>query len=143
MKKKEMKKKWKIKMIEKKKNDETYERKEIIKERMLHRGLQLYFVLIMKSHLQSYPCPLEINSFWNLWKLLQRTISTLIGKRMVNLPSTVYSYVYPSVNQCSSWTWVSSYNPRINSTGSRGRLANQWWTIYKSIFGKVVKHLIT
>ena len=49
-------------MIEKKKNDETYERKEIIKERMLHRGLQLYFVLIMKSHLQSYPCPLEINS---------------------------------------------------------------------------------
>ena len=28
MKKKEMKKKWKIKMIEKKKNDETYERKE-------------------------------------------------------------------------------------------------------------------
>ena len=64
MKKKEMKKKWKIKMIEKKKNDETYERKEIIKERMLHRGLQLYFVLIMKSHLQSYPCPLEINSFF-------------------------------------------------------------------------------
>merc|ERR1712242_41364 len=58
------------KMIEKKKNDETYERKEIIKERMLHRGLQLYFVLIMKSHLQSYPCPLQINFFWNLGFLL-------------------------------------------------------------------------
>ena len=24
----------------------------------------LYFVLLMKSHLQSYPCPLQINSFW-------------------------------------------------------------------------------
>merc|ERR1712060_384327 len=25
-----------------------------------------YFVLLMKSHLQSYPCPLQINFFWNL-----------------------------------------------------------------------------
>ena len=24
------------------------------------------FVLLMKSHLQSYPCPLIINYFWNL-----------------------------------------------------------------------------
>merc|ERR1712110_721293 len=30
----------------------------------------LYFVLLMKSHLQSYPCPLQINSFWNLGFLL-------------------------------------------------------------------------
>ena len=28
--------------------------------------LFLYFVLLMKSHLQSYPCPLQINTFWNL-----------------------------------------------------------------------------
>merc|ERR1712037_1096804 len=27
---------------------------------------ELYFVLLMKSHLQSYPCPLQINFFWNL-----------------------------------------------------------------------------
>merc|ERR1712012_980377 len=27
---------------------------------------EFYFVLLMKSHLQSYPCPLQINSFWNL-----------------------------------------------------------------------------
>merc|ERR1711870_227072 len=27
---------------------------------------KLYFVLLMKSHLQSYPCPLQINYFWNL-----------------------------------------------------------------------------
>ena len=37
-------------------------------------GLQLYFVLIMKSHLQSYPSPLQINSFWNLGFLLGITI---------------------------------------------------------------------
>merc|ERR1712226_1329609 len=30
----------------------------------------LYFVLQMKSHLQSYPCPLQINFFWNLGFLL-------------------------------------------------------------------------
>merc|ERR1712110_516027 len=31
---------------------------------------KLYFVLLMKSHLQSYPCPLQINIFWNLGFLL-------------------------------------------------------------------------
>merc|ERR1712100_541944 len=33
-----------------------------------------YFVLLMKSHLQSYPCPLQINFFWNLGFLLGITI---------------------------------------------------------------------
>merc|ERR1711981_118680 len=32
--------------------------------------MKLYFVLLMKSHLQSYPCPLQINSLWNLGFLL-------------------------------------------------------------------------
>merc|ERR1712242_688399 len=32
--------------------------------------LTLYFVLLVKSHLQSYPCPLQINFFWNLGFLL-------------------------------------------------------------------------
>merc|ERR1711976_358423 len=32
--------------------------------------MKLYFVLLMKSHLQSYPCPLQINFFWNLGFLL-------------------------------------------------------------------------
>merc|ERR1712213_214856 len=27
--------------------------------------MKLYFVLLMKSHLQSYPSPLQINFFWN------------------------------------------------------------------------------
>merc|ERR1712127_1118609 len=35
---------------------------------------KLYFVLLMKSHLQSYPCPLQINYFWNLGFLLGITI---------------------------------------------------------------------
>merc|ERR1712165_392688 len=29
-----------------------------------------YFVLLIKSHLQSYPCPLQINFFWNIGFLL-------------------------------------------------------------------------
>ncbi len=37
-------------------------------------GMKLYFVLLMKSHLQSYPSPLQINSFWNLGFLLGITI---------------------------------------------------------------------
>merc|ERR1739838_109185 len=37
-------------------------------------SLEVYFVLLMKSHLQSYPCPLQINSFWNLGFLLGITI---------------------------------------------------------------------
>merc|ERR1712113_15870 len=32
--------------------------------------LYSYFVLLMKSHLQSYPCPLQINFFWNFGFLL-------------------------------------------------------------------------
>ena len=34
-------------------------------------SLEFYFVLLMKSHLQSYPCPLQINSLWNLGFLLR------------------------------------------------------------------------
>merc|ERR1712109_394478 len=33
-------------------------------------GRELYFVLLLKSHLQSYPCPLQINFFWNFGFLL-------------------------------------------------------------------------
>ena len=34
----------------------------------------LAVVLLMKFHLQSYPCPLQINAFWNLGFLLGITI---------------------------------------------------------------------
>merc|ERR1712226_1658706 len=32
--------------------------------------MKLYFLLLMKPHLQSYPCPLQINFFWNFGFLL-------------------------------------------------------------------------
>ncbi len=32
--------------------------------------ISLYFVLLMKSHLESYPCPLNLTFFWNLGFLL-------------------------------------------------------------------------
>merc|ERR1711985_112310 len=43
-------------------------------EREVKRKMKVYFVLLMKSHLQSYPCPLQINSFWNLGFFLAITI---------------------------------------------------------------------
>merc|ERR1712167_448310 len=36
------------------------------------------YVLLVKSHLQSYPCPLQINFFWNLGFLLGITITLQI-----------------------------------------------------------------
>merc|ERR1712004_726666 len=33
-------------------------------------SVQIYFVLLMKSHLLSYPCPLQINFLWNFGFLL-------------------------------------------------------------------------
>merc|ERR1711975_206404 len=41
---------------------------------MFGYSLEFYFVLLVKSHLQSYPCPLQINFFWNLGFLLGITI---------------------------------------------------------------------
>merc|ERR1719242_450445 len=49
--------------------------KEYLSKEFKKRVWQQYnFVFIMKSHLQSYPCPLQINSFWNLGFLLGITI---------------------------------------------------------------------
>merc|ERR1712083_906637 len=42
--------------------------------REVKRKMKVYFVLLVKSHLQSYPCPLQINFFWNLGFLLGITI---------------------------------------------------------------------
>ena len=40
--------------------------------------MRLDFVLLIKAHLQSYPCPLQINSLWNLGFLLGITIALQI-----------------------------------------------------------------
>ena len=37
-------------------------------------SLSSYYSLLIKSHLQSYPCPLQINFFWNFGFLLGITI---------------------------------------------------------------------
>merc|ERR1711972_978575 len=50
-------------------------------QRRVHGLLILHFVnfvLLMKSHLQSYPCPLQINFFWNLGFLLGVAITLQI-----------------------------------------------------------------
>merc|ERR1712083_936241 len=38
--------------------------------REMKREMKVYFVLLVKSHLQSYPCPHQINFFWNFGFLL-------------------------------------------------------------------------
>ena len=42
--------------------------------KLINKVNAAYFVLLMKSHLQSYPCPLIINYFWNIGFLLGITI---------------------------------------------------------------------
>ena len=39
-----------------------------------YKTLITYYILLIKSHLQSYPCPLNINYFWNQGFLLGITI---------------------------------------------------------------------
>merc|ERR1712134_114557 len=41
---------------------------------VLSLSRQYHFVLLIKSHLGSYPCPLNLNTFWNLGFLLGITI---------------------------------------------------------------------
>merc|ERR1712134_176969 len=41
---------------------------------VLSLSRQYHFVLLIKSHLDSYPCPLNLNTFWNLGFLLGITI---------------------------------------------------------------------
>ena len=43
-----------------------------------------YFVLLMKSHLQSYPCPLQINSFWN-WGFLLGIVTFDLTARLFGI----------------------------------------------------------
>merc|ERR1712079_212731 len=58
------------------------------------RKMKLYFVLLMKSHLQSYPCPLQINFFWNLGFLLGVAIMLHIIKFSFLLEKSIMDGVY-------------------------------------------------
>ena len=58
----------------------------------------------MKSHLQSYPCPLQINSFWNLGLLLGITIILQIIHPIIGF---IFKIIPEIVNRKSSFVNAS------------------------------------
>merc|ERR1712050_306471 len=73
-------------------------------QRRVHGGVYFYsilfFVLLVKSHLQSYPCPLQINFFWNLGFLLgiaimlQIVTGIFLGLHYTSDLNSAYSSVF-------------------------------------------------
>ena len=49
--------------------------------RLTYELASSYFVLLMKSHLQSYPSPLQINSFWKYKRQANRRL--ILGRRVL------------------------------------------------------------
>ena len=76
----------------------------------------------MKSHLQSYPCPLQINYFWNLGFLLGITIilqiitGIFLGLHYTSDLNSAYSSLFFFIREiyygwCLRWTsfeWLDS-----------------------------------
>ena len=83
-------------------------------------ALELYFVLLMKSHLQSYPCPLQINSFWNLGFLLGITIilqiitGIFLGLHYTSDLNSAYSSVFFFIREIY-YGWCLRY---LHSSGA-------------------------
>ena len=79
-----------------------------------------YFVLLMKSHLQSYPCPLQINSFWNLGFLLGITIilqiitGIFLGLHYTSDLNSAYSSVFFFIREIY-YGWCLRY---LHSSGA-------------------------
>ena len=82
--------------------------------------IKLYFVLLMKSHLQSYPCPLQINSFWNLGFLLGITIilqiitGIFLGLHYTSDLNSAYSSVFFFIREIY-YGWCLRY---LHSSGA-------------------------
>ena len=82
--------------------------------------MKLYFVLLVKSHLQSYPCPLQINSFWNLGFLLGITIilqiitGILLGLHYTSDINSAYFSVFFFIREIY-YGWCLHY---LHSTGA-------------------------
>ena len=82
--------------------------------------LEFYFVLLMKSHLQSYPCPLQINSFWNLGFLLGITIilqiitGIFLGLHYTSDLNSAYSSVFFFIREIY-YGWCLRY---LHSSGA-------------------------
>ena len=83
-------------------------------------SLEFYFVLLMKSHLQSYPCPLQINSFWNLGFLLGITIilqiitGIFLGLHYTSDLNSAYSSIFFFIRQIY-YGWCLRY---LHSSGA-------------------------
>ena len=84
------------------------------------REMKVYFVLLMKSHLQSYPCPLQINYFWNLGFLLGITIilqiitGILLGLHYTSDLNSAYSSLFFFIREIYSG-WCLRY---LHSSGA-------------------------
>ena len=91
------------------------------KNKKLKIGIfELYFVLQMKSHLQSYPCPLQINSFWNMGFLLGITIilqiitGIFLGLHYTSDLNSAYSSVFFFIREIN-YGWCLRY---LHSSGA-------------------------
>ena len=77
----------------------------------------------MKSHLQSYPCPLQINSFWNLGFLLGITIilqiitGIFLGLHYTSDLNSAYSSVFHFFTGIPTDAWLSSFLLSSSSFG--------------------------
>ena len=82
--------------------------------------LKFNFVLLMKSHLQSYPCPLQINSFWNLGFFLGITIilqiitGIFLGLHFTSDLNSAYSSVFFFIREIN-YGWCLRY---LHSSGA-------------------------
>ena len=82
--------------------------------------LSFPFLLLMKSHLQSYPCPLQINSFWNLGFLLGITIilqiitGIFLGLHYTSDLNSAYSSVFFFIREIF-YGWCLRY---LHSSGA-------------------------
>ena len=108
---------------------------------------QLYFVLLMKSHLESYPCPLIINSFWNVGFLLGITIIAInmIVKELFfvcqKLPMDSISKLHPKIvptkkeNRNSRFIFWPPFYPFIISKDLYGNILILYLYLLQTHFG--------
>ena len=82
--------------------------------------MKLDFVLLIKAHLQSYPCPLQINSLWNLGFLLLITIllqiitGIFLGLHYTSDLNSAYSSVFFFIREIY-YGWCLRY---LHSSGA-------------------------
>merc|ERR1712134_83762 len=88
---------------------------------VLSLSRQYHFVLLIKSHLGSYPCPLNLNTFWNLGFLLGITILLqMITGILLSLDYTsdIHSAYYSVIHIARAISYCSNfYNPNTWFSG--------------------------